>query len=65
MNTISLLYQRIALMTLLVLGATGMAQAYDIVGKDSWGSVPVYYNIVDGNAVITNNRKGGFYLWKI
>ena len=61
MNTISLLYQRIALMALLVLGATGMAQAYDIVGKDSWGSVPVYYNIVDGNAVITNNGTSNCY----
>ena len=55
------LYKRIALMVLLIMGATGIARAYDFVGTDSWGTVPVYYNLVDGNAVITNNGKANCY----
>ena len=57
MNT-KALYHRIALMALLILGAAGTAMAYDFV--ETWG-VPIYYNVVNGEAVVTNNGKIGCY----
>ena len=55
------LYKRIALMALMLMGATEMAWGYDFVDTDNWGNVPIYYNVVDGNAVITNNGKANCY----
>ena len=37
-----------------ILGATGSAVAYDFQGTDSWG-VPLFFNVVNGEAVVTNN----------
>jgi len=38
--------------------AAGMASAYDFV--ETWG-VPIYYNVVNGEAVVTNSGKLGCY----
>lgn len=48
------LYKRIVLMALALMGATSSAVAYDFQGTDSWG-VPLFFNVVNGEAVVTNN----------
>ena len=52
------LYQHIALLILVSLGATGTAKAYDFY--EIWG-VPIYYNVVNGEAIVTNNGQPGCY----
>lgn len=48
------IYQHFALLMMFILGATGSAVAYDFQGTDSWG-VPLFFNVVNGEAVVTNN----------
>ena len=52
-------YRYIAL-ALVLLGAIGTTRAYDFMATDGWG-VPIYVNVVDGNAVITNNGVANCY----
>lgn len=52
------IYQHFALLMMFLLGATGMAKAYDFV--ETWG-VPIYYNVVNGEAVVTNNGRPSCY----
>jgi hypothetical protein len=52
------LYLQFAILAVMLLGSAGMANAYDFV--EVWG-VPIYYNVVNGEAIVTNNGQPNCY----